>query len=167
MYKEYYLNLRNLYHPDNLRYIFVLESPPVSGLYFYDKNGKISEPLFAELMKFLKISVASKSEGLNYFTKSGYLLVDATYRPVNQLKGKERDKTILNDFDNLIGDLENINPKKTIPLILVKANICKILEPRLKQEGFNVLNNGIVVPFPSTGQQKRFHTEISKFHRHL
>ena len=167
MNKKYYLNLRNLYHPDNLRYIFILESPPVSGLYFYDKNGKTSEPLFAELMKFLKISVGSKSEGLNYFTKSGYLLVDATYQPVNELKGKERDKTILNDFDNLVEDLGNINPDKTIPLILVKANICKILEPRLKQEGFNVLNNDIVVPFPSTGQQKRFHAEISKFHRHL
>jgi hypothetical protein len=116
-------------------------------------------------MKFLKISVGSKNEGLNYFAESGYLLVDATYRPVNELKSKAREQAIRNDFDNLVEDLENINPEKIIPFILVKTNICKILEPRLKQEGFKVLNNGIVVPFPSTGQQKRFHAEISKFHQ--
>ena len=138
MNKKYYLNLRNLYHPDNLRYIFILESPPVSGLYFYDKNGKTSEPLFAELMKFLKISVGSKSEGLNYFTKSGYLLVDATYQPVNELKGKERDKTILNDFDNLVEDLGNINPDKTIYKFWYFTRFIICLQGRSQQAGIGI-----------------------------
>jgi hypothetical protein len=165
MNKEYYLHLRDQYHPDNLKYIFVLESPPVSGLYFYDDSGKTSEPLFSEMMKLLGFNPINKREGLKYFQKAGYLLVDATYQPVNELKDKERNDTILSDFSNLVEDLDNICAGKQIPVILVKANICRILEDQLKQKGFAVQNNGVVVPFPSNGQQKQFHVEIGKFHQ--
>ena len=77
------------------------------------------------------------------------------------MKDKEREATILSDFDNLVDDLELINGIKS-PLILIKANICRLLEDKLKLKGFNVLNKGVVVPFPSSGQQKRFQVEISK-----
>jgi len=166
MNKEYYLHHRNKYFPDELKYIFVLESPPASGLYFYDETGKTSEPLFAEMMKLLGVTAENKAEGLTLFKKAGYLLVDATYQPVNELKGKKRNDVILRDFSNLVEDLEKVCAGKQIPIILVKSNICKILEPRLKDLGFTVQNNGIVVPFPSTGQQKRFHEKLGKFHQH-
>ena len=165
MNKAYYLRLRDKYLPDNLKYIFVLESPPASGLYFYDESGKTSEPLFMEMMKLLDVTTKNKREGLKLFQKAGYLLVDATYQPVNELKGKKRNDVILRDFSNLVENLEKVSAGKQIPIILVKANICRILEPRLKQQGFTVQNNGVVVPFPSTGQQKRFHEEIGKFHQ--
>jgi len=44
MEKEYYLKLRNKYLPENLRIIFIAESPPASGRYFYDETGSTSEP---------------------------------------------------------------------------------------------------------------------------
>ena len=163
--RDYYMNLRNRYHPTDLRHIFILESPPESGKYFYDECGKTSESLFNEMMKFLGFKPGNKKEGLEYFQKCGYLLVDETYKPVNKLKEKERDKIIRDDFKLLLEDLNKINPEKKIPLILVKANICRILEPRLSEEGFIVLNNGVVVPFPSTGQQPNFHKKLAKFHR--
>ena len=164
MNREYYQNLRDKYLPDNLKYIFVLESPPASGLYFYDESGKTSEPLFKEMMKLLNVTPKNKRDGLKLFQKAGYLLVDATYQPVNELKGKKRNDVILRDFSNLVEDLEKVSAGKQIPIILVKANICRFLESRLMQKGFNVLNNGVVVPFPSTGHQKRFHEKIGQFH---
>ncbi|MBM4329793.1 MAG: hypothetical protein FJ117_00985 [Deltaproteobacteria bacterium] len=165
MKREYYLHHRNKYLPDNLRYIFVLESPPASGLYFYDESGKTSEPLFAEMMKLLGVTAKNKEGGLKLFQKAGYLLLDATYQPVNELKGKKRNDVILRDFSNLVEDLEKACAGKQIPIILVKSNICRILEPRLKQLGFTVQNNGVVVFFPSTGQQKQFHEKLGKFHQ--
>ena len=161
--KEQYLSLRKKYLTEKLKIIFVLESPPASGLYFYDENGKTTEPLFAAMMKLLDFSAKNKKEGLELFQKEGYVIVDATYEPVNRLKGKQRNDVILRDFDALIEDLEKISPGKQVPIILVKANICRLLEARLEQHGFNVENKGIVVPFPSTGQQKKFHEEIGKF----
>ena len=160
--KEYYLKLRNKYLPAKLNLIFILESPPASGKYFYDETGKISEPLFNELLKALNYKPVDKKDGLNFFKSRGYFLVDATYKPVNKLKGKERNNTILANFSNLIDDLVNIDSDKKTPLILVKANICQLLESRLLTKGFFVLNKGVVLPFPSTGQQKRFQIEIDK-----
>ncbi len=46
--KEYYLKLRNKYLPESLKIIFILESPPASGKYFYNETGKTTEPLFDE-----------------------------------------------------------------------------------------------------------------------
>ncbi|MEH0022592.1 MAG: hypothetical protein V6Z89_23280 [Desulfobacter sp.] len=160
--KSYYIRLRNQFTPEPVKLILILESPPISGKYFYDETGKPSEPLFSELMKFLKYNPADKKDGLSFFQKKGILLMDVTYKPVNHLKGKLRNDTILSDFDSLTADLRDHCSINSTRVILIKANICKLLEPKLLESGFPVINQGVVIPFPSTGQQKRFHAEIMK-----
>lgn len=162
MNKEYYYNLRNKYRPINLRIVFFLESPPVSGKYFYDEEGSVSEPLFSAMMKLFNFNPQNKREGLTYFADSGYFIVDATYEPVNKLKGIKREKKILENFENLVEDLKKLGNPKQINIILVKANICRLLEIRLISMGFKVLNHGSIIPFPSTGHQKKFYTEVGK-----
>jgi hypothetical protein len=156
--RNYYIQIRNRYHPENVKLIFILESPPISGKYFYDSEGAISEPLFSALMKLLNYQPKDKEDGLQFFKSEGYLLVDATYKQVNNLKGKERDETILSDYDYLVSDLENICSDKEVPIIIVKANVCKLLDHRLSEKGFNIINKGAIIPFPSHGQQNKFHT---------
>jgi hypothetical protein len=46
-----YLSLRSRYEPENIRLVIIAESPPASGLYFYNPTGARSEPLFAALMR--------------------------------------------------------------------------------------------------------------------
>ena len=162
MNKEYYLHLRNKYLPTNVKVVFILESPPTSGKYFYDEEGSLSESLFSAMMKLLNLKPQNKREGLKAFADSGHFLVDATYEPVNQLKGKIRDNTIFRNFEKLVTDLKKLGDPELINFVLVKANICRLLEPRLLSKGFNIRNNGIIVPFPSTGQQKKFSIEIQK-----
>jgi len=163
--KRYYVDLREPYRPRELRHIFVLESPPCSGKYFYDENGGTGEPLFLAMMKMMGRAPNDKREGLLWFKDCGYLLMDATYQPVNKgVSDGRRSQIILDDFNALVEDLLVVNPGQTAPLILVKANICRLLAPRLVQAGFNVLNNGAVVPFPASGQQNAFHRELAKFH---
>ncbi|MBU1170881.1 MAG: hypothetical protein KKD44_15080 [Proteobacteria bacterium] len=125
--KDNYLKLRNKYLPEALKLIFILESPPASGKYFYNETGKTTEPLFNEMMKTFHYKPADKKDGLEFFKSQGFFLVDSTYKPVNKMKGKEREATILSDFGNLVADLEAINGKQS-PLVLVKANICRFLE---------------------------------------
>jgi hypothetical protein len=43
-----------------------------------------------------------------------------------------------------------------VPLVLIKANVCKLLEPKLNEDGFNVLNKGRIVYFPANGRQRDF-----------
>jgi hypothetical protein len=154
-----YLDLRRLYEPQGLiRLVIIAESPPASGKYFYNPTGATSESLFAALMKQIGFFPSTKEEGLREFQRRGWILVDATYEPVNKgLPNSARDKVLERDYPLLRDDLATLTPDRSAPLVLIKANVCQILKPKLVQDGFNVLNRDDVVPFPSTGQQKKFH----------
>jgi hypothetical protein len=61
---------------------------------------------------------------------------------------------VIRDYHLLRDDLAALLPDRSIPIALVKENVCRLLERRLMEDGFNVLNHGRVVYFPSTGRQK-------------
>jgi hypothetical protein len=156
--------MRACYTPQHPQLIFVLESPPKSGLYFYDPTGRVSEPLFSAMMTdVLGIKPATKNDGLKAFAARGCLLVDATYSPVNHdhLSPRERNALILQDFPLLEADLPEYARPDT-RLVIVKANVCDLLEARLTGAGFTVLNKGRRIPFPSTGQQGKFRVLITE-----
>jgi hypothetical protein len=148
--KSYYIKLRDNFTPSKIKLIFIAESPPASGKYFYSPDGGTDEPLFAAMMKcVLKIKPETKEPGLEAFKQNGFLLVDATYEPINKgLSEIQRDTKILEAYDSLVKDLISIDSTKKAPLILIKANICKLLEPKLADDGFYVKNNGVIIPFP-------------------
>jgi hypothetical protein len=77
--------VRAPYVPEHPRVIFVFESPPASGNYFYKPERTGYEPLFDAMMKdVLRIEPPqNKHEGLRAFADRGFLLLDATYTPVN------------------------------------------------------------------------------------
>ena len=160
--RDYYLALRHRYQPESVKLVILAESPPTSGLYFYDPKGKVSEPLFAAFMKQIGTSPSVKKVGLRNFQQRGWILIDATYTPVNELRQKERNKIIERDYSLLISDLDRLTLDRSIsiPVILIKANICQLLERRLKADGFSIVNHGRVVYFPSSGQQVKFHSQF-------
>jgi hypothetical protein len=148
--------------PQQRKIVFVLESPPKSGLYFYNPEGRVSEPLFRAMMKdVIGIKPESKDQGLREFACRGFLLIDATYTPVNHdhLSVQERSKRILDDLPVLVEELRGyVGPNTGV--VLVKANVCTLLEPILTAHGFPILNRGMTIPFPSTGQQNRFREAV-------
>jgi hypothetical protein len=155
------MRLRRAYTPERLKLAIVAESPPASGKYFYDDKGKVSEPLFAALMQHVGFEdgrAPTKADGLRRFQEKGWLLVDATYEPVNELPDRQKADVIKRDYASLRHDLEGLGGPH---LILIKANVCRLLEPLLVHDGFNVLNRGRVVYFPSNGRQREFHQQFS------
>ena len=51
--KSYYLKLRQKYLPKKIKLIFLLESPPESGDYFYNSDSRTTESLFSSMMKIM------------------------------------------------------------------------------------------------------------------
>ena len=96
--RDNYLCLRRRYEPKQIRLVLIAESPPVSGRYFYDAAGALSEPLFAALMRHLNFSPGTKEDGLREFQRIGWLLVDATYEPVNALTAAQRNQIVIRDY---------------------------------------------------------------------
>ncbi|MDH3890184.1 MAG: hypothetical protein OEV49_03800 [candidate division Zixibacteria bacterium] len=160
--RAYYHKLRAVYTPRRPKLVIIAESPPASGKYFYDLTGRVTEPLLRAVMRdILGISPDSKEEGLTKFARAGFLLVDATYTPVNKsFAPKERNAKILKDYPLLVKDLKRLLPKRNTRILLIKANICRLLDTRLQADGFNVINRGVVVPFPAYGQQVRFREAV-------
>jgi hypothetical protein len=143
--RERYISLRRRYEPAATRLAIVAESPPASGLYFYDEIGATTEPLFAAVMKQLRLQPSTKAEGLSALRQEGWLLVDATYQPVNALDAAGRDAVIVRDYPLLREDLKALAPER---VVLIKKNVCVLLEPRLVADGFRVINEGRAI-FPA------------------
>jgi len=138
MQRSEYLSLRRKFEPTILKLIIVAESPPKSGLFFYRTDGKPTEPLFRALMKQIGFQPETKLEGLCKFRERGWLLVDATYKQVNERGDRHRrDCVIKEDYLELIRDLDNLlyNHRSKVPLVLIKANVCRLLEPSWRTMG--------------------------------
>jgi hypothetical protein len=162
--RDYYLRLRREYDPESIRLVIVAESPPASGKYFYDPTGSTKEPLFAAIMLQLGISPDTKHDGLDELRQRGWVLVDATYQPVDKLAkdaSHDRDAVIAKDYPLLLEDLASLMPDRNVPAVLVKANVCRILEPMLLRDGFTVLNDGRAIYFPSNGRQPDFEKQFA------
>jgi len=159
--EQEYISLRNNYLPKNIKVIFVLESPPAGHGYFYNPEGRVSEVLFRAYMKLLGVTPSTKDQGLRELAKKGWLLVNPIYKPVNKLSDKEADRLILKNYKTFIADLEDlISANKNIPIVLVKSNILRLLETPLLEDGFNVIIQKLLVPFPLHYHADRFHKNV-------
>ncbi|WP_108682096.1 hypothetical protein [Methyloceanibacter sp. wino2] len=156
-YKEW----RRRYEPEVAKLIIVAESPPISGLYLYNPDGSVSEPLFAALMKALGLSPTTKASGLRALQQRGWVLVDSTYEPVNELSGTARNAVIRRDYPLLRDDLAGLTQGRAVPLVLIKANVCRLLESSLVADGFHVLNGGRKIYFPANGWQGDFQRQFA------
>ena len=70
-------------------------------------------------------------------------MLDATYTPVNheELSHRERNQRILRDLPILVDEFrQNVGPATRV--VLVKANICELLEATLIGQGLPVIDRG-------------------------
>ena len=156
-----YLSFRRKFEPASVKLVIVAELPPNSGKYFYNPTGVVTEHLFTALMKQLGVEPETKEDGLREFQRRGWVLVDATYELVNKFKSDAaKNKAILRSYALLRADLDGLTPDRSASVVLIKANVCRLLEPRLTEDGFNVLNKGRAVYFPSHGRQPEFHNQF-------
>ncbi|MFC1680344.1 nuclease-related domain-containing protein [Pseudomonadota bacterium] len=156
---EDYREVRRPYLPSNIRSVIITESPPDTGKYLYDPSGDVDEPLFAEFMRTLiGQEFDTKDEGLAVFAAAGWLSLTGTYEQINHLHG--RDEVLHRDYPILKQDLIGYGIEKHIPLILIRENVLRVLEPLLRNDGFSVANKGRIIEYPSYGRGGRFREKI-------
>jgi len=173
MNEEDYKKRRQKYTPKkikDIKVIFVLESPPQDNTYFYDPEHGETKNLYKAMMKLIKYVPKNKHDGLKRFVDLGFLIVDVCYTPVNGLNNRLRNEMLMSCESSLKKDLRSLIKDNSTPLILVKAPVCRFFEPCLSKCGFNVINDGLIIPFPSTGHQIEFYnlaSELLKRHKLL
>lgn len=154
--------LRERYKPDQVRVLFVAESPPDSNegdvRFFYNPRQERHDHMYRSVMKAVfpefEYHPGEKESWLRRFQGAGCYMIDATDRPVNLLLPAERQKVLDNSLERLLSEIRKLIVPET-PIILIKKNIFETFNQPLRDAGFNVLHNSFL-PFPSHGHQAQF-----------
>ena len=149
--KNYYHRLKSEWMLEQISLVWLFESPPVSGKYFYDDSDRTTETLFSNLMKLYGWEPTTKAQGLSLFRDAGLVLWDGTYTQVNHATRKDRMKIIAADYPELKATI----PRK--PIVIGAVTVLDAIGDRLVSDGYEVINNGVRLPFPGFGQQGKFH----------
>jgi hypothetical protein len=155
MQRSEYLSLRREFESEVVKLIIVAESPPKSGLYFYRTDGEPTEPLFRAMMEQIGVRrEAQKPEGLRRFRECGWLLVDATYKPVNEPGDRRRrDRVIKEDYPQLVREamrhddvlLDVCRPQPPRSAYLIFPRRCSALE-RSALPGSGSMSSSLTTP---------------------
>ena len=139
--------LRKDWNPQNVRVrikvLFVGESPPKSGRFFYDRNTAL---YYATFCAFSRVFGVSEPEFLEFFQKSGCYLYDVLKVPGQKIT--DVDKSTLNQAKEDLKDfIRNTRPDVVIVIHRgVYRRIEEILS-QLRKEG--IIKSFYSLPFPT------------------
>jgi hypothetical protein len=159
---------RRKYRPRKILFLFIAESPPSSGGFFYFGTTIGKDHLFRETMKALEFwpedkpmrRGVDKRSILRRFQSMGFYLLDTCVFPVDKLRPIERRSAVLSQTPRLINDVIKANP---LHIFIVKSSIFNPVGIALSEAGLStrVLNTG-PVPFPSHGNQRVYRSMLRR-----
>ena len=155
------------FRPETIDVLWVVESPPKGGGYFYFPTRARRPFLFRETMVALRYWQpddkpmhlgTEKKDYLEKFKADNHFLIDLSYVPVDKMDDTERDAILRGNVQRLKKQVKKLNPKR---ILLIKKNVHIILYPELKDQ-YNVLNEEMI-EFPAFGNQKKFREKVRRY----
>lgn len=143
-------NLRYLYKPVNVGVLFVGESRPQGGTFFYQEDSA----LYRETKKAFNEYFTHDVFTLDNFKQWGCWLYDICENPVNNLNNHDRRLLIRENIPRL----ENLVKQESPKIIIV----CKmtLVEPEIRESKimniYHPEDRIYFLPFPGNGNQKRY-----------
>jgi hypothetical protein len=134
--------LRALYRPERITTLFVGESAPINGTFFYD--GK--NPMLTFMRQAVESALPGEGDFLNRFRESGWYLDDLVLTPVNHLKPAPRRAAWREARDGLASRIAEYKP-------LVIVVLLKGIEPIVREAAVAAGSTATIykVPFPGMG----------------
>jgi hypothetical protein len=146
--------LRESFKPKQVKLLFVGESPPTSGKFFYDKSSMTTITARAfELSHGFKFK--GTAEFLCHFKEVGCYLEDLTHVPVDKLQRQEREDFLQAGVLPLSACIKEMQP---IAVVVVLKKIEKYVRDAIMGSGLTPEVH--VLPFPGNGHQNRYVEEL-------
>ncbi|MDP3385787.1 MAG: hypothetical protein Q8S24_01030 [Eubacteriales bacterium] len=151
-----YEKLRNHYKPDNVEVLFVGESRPQGGTFFYQGDSALYRETKKAFDEFFREDVFT----LNRFKNWNCWLYDICEDPVNGLGNHERKKEIHFNMPRLVDIIETLNAKAII--------VCKKTFVESEIRNSRIMDNYcegesiFFLPFPGQGNQIKFREGLVK-----
>ena len=160
----WYAERRARWKPSHVRLLLIAESAPDDGgeiinrRFFYDGNLSGKDGLFREVVRAiyndppLSSGPNAKVPWLKKLQDDGVYLIDLAPKPVNYHTSSVRSAALQHNIEATIGHAETLAPDG---VVLVKQNVFDLLQRPALEAGLPLLHDAMI-PFPGSGQQKRF-----------
>jgi hypothetical protein len=160
----WYAQRRARWKPARVRLLLIAESAPDDGgdvanrRFFYDEDLTGKDGLFREVTRALydnptlRSGPGAKLPWLEKLKTDGVYLIDLATVPVNELGTGDRAAALSLNVSETVSLSEELSPDG---IVLIKQNVFDLLERPLRAAGLPLLHD-IMIPFPGSGQQKRF-----------
>lgn len=145
--------LRASFRPKKINILFVGESAPAGGAFFYKGYGQVHDELRRVLLPF----IGSQPSFLTAFHDSGLYLDDLVLEPVNWMSSKERKALHKANSSALAERLQAYRPSAVIAFM--KA-IQQPVEEATRQANLDC--PCYTVSFPGNGRQKEFREGLAR-----
>ncbi len=155
--------IRLSYKPEQIKILFVGESAPVAGTFFYkaDSLCGYTQKAFAQVFEDAGAKVGY--DFLDYFKGKGCYLEDLCLIPVNDMSQMERKLCWKRGVPQLAGRLAEYKPDVVITILLGIKDYVE--EACVKAKLDNVKR--FAIPFAGNGNQGRYVDELVKILREL
>jgi len=146
--------LRERYRPKVVRVLFIGESRPAQGTFFYCQSSNLFEytnQAFEQsgIMPF----------NLNTFMGLGCWLYDVCDQPVNNLETADRIAFITQGISALEKAIQDLSPEYIF--VVKKGDFGRLVYPHVIAAGYIDNLTACSLPFPACGQQRRYVQELS------
>jgi hypothetical protein len=141
--------VRSSFRPDRITTLFVGESAPHGGTFFYNQDSG----LFREIRK----SFRGQTRFLEDFKRNGFYLDDLVLEPVNHLRARDRRSLCRDAVSSFVERLKDYNPKAIVVLLM---SIRPMALDAIRAAGLSC--PVYCTPYPGFGNQLRFHRAMSE-----
>jgi hypothetical protein len=145
--------LRASYRPHQITTLFVGESAPRSGKFFYDGDNS----MVRYMQRATEAVISGTGDFLDRFKSYGWYLDDLVLTPVNKMTNAQRKAEWIGAQDSLRDRIADYRPLAIVSLLV---GIKGIVHSAAIAAGCKV--ELFAVPFPGMGQQGRFHDAMVK-----
>ena len=146
--------IRARYRPDRITTLFVGESAPVSGAFFYDGNTALARHMETALTAN---GLGGHGEFLERFKAYGWYLDDLVLVPVDHLPTTQRHAQCIAATKSLADRIAEYRTLAIVSMLLKIKDIVGIAANLACSDAAQ-----FAVPFPGHGQQPRFHREMAR-----
>ncbi len=149
--------VRSQHRPARVKLLFVGESPPAKGGFFYYGSGILFSSTQRAFSQALGIAFATPDEFLRFFSGAGCFLEDLSHSPVDHLPRRERERALEDCVGPFAARLRTLSPEL---IVVFLKRIAPLVERAAGQAG--IQSKSIhVLPFPSMGRQNQYVAELA------
>jgi len=144
--------LRASYRPEKIKILFVGESAPAGGVFFYKGTGQVHN----EFQKILAPIIGRSPSFIKAFCDAGFYLDDLVLEPVNWLNASERKRLHNQNIASLAQRMSEYRP---IAVVAFLKAIRLTVQEAAKRAGLTCPCH--TVSFPGNGRQIEFRKELN------